>query len=1119
MIGLSRIKLRGFKSFKQLDIPLAKDFVCLAGPNGGGKSNICDGIRFAFGEIRLKALRAKKVKDLIFHNAKVAEVTVFLSGDEEHEIKRMIREDGKIIYKLDGKKTTRTSITDLLKKFNIDESGRNTIAQGEVNRVINMAGKERRAIIESVAGISEFESKKAEAMKNLEIVGTRIRETNLILGERIGLLNELEKEKEIALKYLENKKSFINAKGSLIKKEIEKISQGFEKTIIDIKKITDLLRTKEGELKELEEKINTYEKEKNNYLDEIKLKEQQSALTKQIHLLKLEIGKSEQEQEEKKAFILRLDSEISTLKEEIKKQEQDLKKSEDDLKKISKEYSILESQSEEITFENKSDLRKLVEAEKTKMAFLREELARIKTEITANEQLILEKEASVGQPITDIKSEEDRLNSEIEILNQEIKDAKLNLDQLFENEKKLNKEIAELEKALLSARERTVLIRTQHPYLTSDPLMDFINSLKDKERGIYGLLIDLIKFDVKYSTAIEAAAGPRLLYVVVDNADTAIKIISKIKERGKGRITCIPLKEVKTPSISKAQNSNSLLNYIKFEKEIEKAVQYAFGDTLLVSNMQEAKKIGIGEHRQVTLEGEIFEKSGTICGGKLSTKIAATGMLAKLENETAELKAKREMLFLDLSNLRDEMSKVRSFCAEKQGSLKSTEIKLELMNTEKEKMKKTLESIQKKKQEIKTLESKVDTLMLKKSDIEEEISILSERIIKSEKALLIEEEQLRKQNEELSKKHAESSANISSLRTKKEALFNEIQIRKINLHKSESKLKQFEDERTEYGSKINEIERRLFNQKDKLEKMEAELASSSKELEDLFKKIKKNEEKIQEFGKQRAVLRTDFDKLNKELNALNVKKATEETKLGDLTVEFDSFREFEFLDKEKGELIEIIKNSESFLSQNQTVNLTSIEIYEKKKAEIGDVQEKIQKLQSEKDTIIGMMEEIDKRKKDAFFTTFYAVNDNFKKMFKYIPHVGEGYLYLDKPNEPFESGMFLKVKRGNKEIGLESLSGGESSLIALMFIFALQFVRPSPYYILDEVDSALDKENSKNLAKLIKEMSKNSQFILVTHNDIVMTFASAVFGVSKTNNVSKVVGIKLTEANRKTESN
>lgn len=155
-----------------------------------------------------------------------------------------------------------------------------------------------------------------------------------------------------------------------------------------------------------------------------------------------------------------------------------------------------------------------------------------------------------------------------------------------------------------------------------------------------------------------------------------------------------------------------------------------------------------------------------------------------------------------------------------------------------------------------------------------------------------------------------------------------------------------------------------------------------------------------------------------------------------------------------------------------------------------------------------MIAEIEEHKKEAFFDTFQAVSDNFSGMFRHI-NIGDGHLYLDKPATPFESGLFIKIRKSNRDYSLDALSGGEKTLVALMFIFALQFFKPAPFYILDEVDAALDKPNSRNLADLISRMTGDSQFIVVSHNDTVMSSADSVVGVAKVGTASRLVGVKL----------
>jgi len=252
----------------------------------------------------------------------------------------------------------------------------------------------------------------------------------------------------------------------------------------------------------------------------------------------------------------------------------------------------------------------------------------------------------------------------------------------------------------------------------------------------------------------------------------------------------------------------------------------------------------------------------------------------------------------------------------------------------------------------------------------------------------------------------------------------------------------------------------------------------------------------------------ELDKLAKDMNNLTVRKATAATRMDDLKAELANYQGAEMLDLKKDELSSLIAESERVLAELGNVNMAAIEMYEKKKAEIEEARERIGKLDVERQAIMSMINEIEEHKKEAFFETFQAVSDNFNKMFKHIS-IGEGHLYLDKPATPFESGLFIKIRRNNIDYSLDALSGGEKTLVALMFIFALQFFKPTPFYILDEVDAALDKANSKNLAGLVYGMTKDSQFIVVSHNDTMMASADSVIGVAKVGGISKLVGVKL----------
>lgn len=1107
--------MRNFKSFKQVDVQLPQSFICLAGPNGSGKSNFTDAIRFALGEISLKSLRAKKVKDLIFHDALAAEVMLILEGEDgKYEIKRAIRRDGKILYRLNGKKTTRWAILESLKKHNLDDSGRNTIAQGEVQRIVNMGGKERRTIIDSVAGISDFEEKKAEAMKELDIVDGRIKDANLVLGERMAFLEDLRKEREIALQYMDSKKKFNNAKGSLLKTEMTRHEKELKTVVENESKLRFSIENKEAELREIEAKIADMDSKRLESSKELQARQQARNLIKKVEELKASIQakmqivadkenglkKLEEERLNEKqiasedSVIKTLDAEIDRLKKELAEKEKELRAGSDSTEAA----SLLET-------------RKMIDGLKKEYDSLRERVITLDSDAKAKNEIAEIKQTEFESiEIKWDEAENSKVRNEIQGLTRESSDISSEIEDSFKRIREVNTEAAEADKKLLELKEKTSLLRFKSSPHSTNQAMGFINLLKQKgEKGLHGCVVDLIKFDQKYATAIDAAGGGRLHYVVVDSADIATKIIEKLKAATSGRVTFIPLKEIKISQQATAPSGCPFLgSLIQYNPEVKRAVDFVFGDSVLVANTKDAKAIGIGTYRMVTFEGELFERSGLVSGGKTESNLAIAAQARKLDAEIEALKANKEELTKELYAIRENESRLRSQKTDIDVEIKTLEMKI---NAEEDRKKEHAETIKRKERlaaELEALKTATKSMHQEKEKAANAAIAAEKKIAAMTDALQENEGKLKNANEEMQKKRTEQVSKISSLRATIEGKLKEQELRKEELFKKQARLKEIEKEKKDLKDKINEIKRQITNENEELHHQEEKISKYSSEIEQLYQQMQDYEKQLQGFGGIRGTKRTEIDKLSKDIGQLEIKKATVETRLSDISAEFVNYPEFEFLDIKKDELNQIIKDAEQLLASLGNVNMAAIDMYLKKKEEIAEIEERAKKLATEREAILSMISEIDEKKNAAFFDAFDVINENFKKMFKYID-IGEGYLFLTDPVNPFESQMYIRIKRGNKDHSLDSLSGGESSLVALMFIFALQFFKPSPFYILDEVDAALDKENSKRLAQLVNNMAKESQFFVVSHNDIVMGEAAAVIGVTRVDGTSKIVAIKL----------
>ena len=1119
MLFICRLKIRGFKSFKFVDVPLPREYLCLAGPNGSGKSNFTDAIRFVLGETSLKSLRAKRVKDLIHAGGNTAEVTIYFDGDEQLEIKRAIRQDGKILYRLNGKKTTRTAILEALKRHNLDESGRNILAQGEVQRVININAKERRQFVDSIAGISDFENKKNEAMKELSHVEAKINDANLVLGEKNAFLSELGKEKEIALQYVGSKKKLNNAKGTLLKRELEKLERDLSSNADLEKKITFGVQGKEAETADLESRITQVETRRLEISKELQVKQQTSLLIRKIEELKAAITSKNQLVADREIAIKKLDEEHLKLGKETKNTKDDVSSVEKELKELKERLTTLEAElTRYLSTKETKELEGIEKSIETASKSEREISDRIllaESELTAKNELTMVKRQemeAINSTLGIGDGEDERIENEKSSLKLELISMAREIDQLFQKERELNGESASLDRKLLEHREKYSVLRVQASPSLANPALKTISELKDKGEidGIYGTLAELIKFDTKNTSAVEAAAGTRLLYVVVKDADTATKIIKHLKKSGSGRATFIPLREIRVSETQKTVNAvnPTIASILKYSNEVKKAIDYVFGETLLMGSIEDAKKFGIGNARMVTLDGELFERSGIISGGKVANSILATTQLAKIEQEINEVKDSKNRIMSELVSVREEASKKRSEKSEMELKIKTLEI--EEKNDE-EKLRANEKTLQRKKQiETELVEItgiiKQKTIELEKSRIEKES--LDKKLSELKATFATAEAKSREHADETTKKRTELTSQISSIRATIDGKTKERELRKNELFGKEERIKEIGTEKKDILEKITELKKSMGSESDELTKSEERISSTSKQIERLFETMKGYEQELQKLGEARGKIRFELDRLNKELNQLNVKKAIVDTRLTDVKAEFNNYREFEELDSKKDELEVMVKEAETFMTGLANVNMTAIEMYDKKKIEMEELQKNITTLDGERNAVVQMINEIDTRKNDAFFETFDAVSDNFRKMFERIK-VGQGFLYLDNPANPFESGLHIKLRRNNKDHSLDSLSGGESSLVALMFIFSLQFVKPSPFYILDEVDSSLDKENSKNLSQLIKNIAKTAQILMVSHNDQVISNADIVLGVTRVDGVSKLVGVKL----------
>ncbi|MCD6227034.1 chromosome segregation protein SMC [Candidatus Micrarchaeota archaeon] len=1096
MVSIKSLRLKGFKSFKHANILFNHKFTSIAGPNGSGKSNIIDGIRFAFGETSMKSLRIKNIAGLVNHSSREAAVTLVVdTGDgKEIEFKRIITPNGKAKYKVNGKTVKRYAMIDTLRKYNLSLGEHNVIAQGMVQKFVEMNPKERRMIIDDVSGIAEYDQKKNEAVRELNEVQRRIDDANIVLSERDGYLKELEKEKDDALKYKEAENMYKRAKGSLLYIQMNKTEKQLEKLM---KRYVDLKKKKDEYKKDialLENRIKELSSKKEEIVNKINEDSEQKQHMKTLEQIHVQINVDKQKIISLEADIENIKKDAHALNDEINKTQmrfdnisKQLWKSEKELKEIQvklKMFGKIEEDNTISTYE--MQLENYMKKEKQ----LIESLGRLEAEVNGYKELLSAYSGQMGgNDLEKMKDEKDTLHRDIKSLEKDI-------ERLFQKEKQMNRELPELDRRLLDLKEKIASLR---PFIgkSINPAMPFIENLKTQIKGIHGPVIDLIEFNDEYSDAITAAGGGRLNYIVVDNVDVAAKIIKQLKTKGVGRATFIPLdKIVAKPVVKTDKGMGNITKYVHSAPEYDKVIQFVFGNTILVKDVAEAKKY-INKYRMVTLTGELFELSGVITGGK-SSKLSAKRKYDSYNKELEEVKQQRELIYSTLSEIRDKMSTKRRERAQLEVRLRSVETELNMYKAEDytDKINDVKNKIKIKNQELNDNKRELTIVREKINELKKQIGDKAEKLKKKRSAI-------DKQRETLNEKITELKTNIASMKKEKNMLSENLN----TLKNRQDKINQdIENKATE----IENTKKRIVKNEKKEKELSVKVKTISKKMESLWSELRELDNMLNELSTQKGNIERKMERTIGELNGFEVQKVSLETRLGDLKGEYEEFNKYPLIDAGENRLQEIMEMYENTLNQLGNVNLRAPEIYEEKKKEMDEIRERITRLEDEKKAVYRMIDEIEQRKRDVFIEVFNGINDKFKEMYSNLMH-GEAVLILDDYNNPFNSGLRIKVTYNGKETYIDSMSGGERTVLSIILILAIQMIRPSPFYLMDEVDAALDKENSKLLARLIKNMSKNSQFIVVSHNDEVLKSADAVLGVSRDNNGnSKVVGIKLT---------
>ncbi|MDH3394539.1 MAG: chromosome segregation protein SMC [Nitrosopumilus sp.] len=1164
MVHVKKVEIFGFKSFgfKNTTVQFEPGLVSISGPNGSGKSNILDAIIFAMGENKPKVMRVDKLRSLIHdiegnrRGPKMARSSVHFDNSDRKipvdadivEITRELDANGENTYYLNKKKTNRSHILDLLDMANAGLGQLNAVQQGTVTRISEFTSEEKRKTIEDLIGLSYFDDKKVESVKQLDEADRRLEIALAKMGEIKKRIDELEEErnqklrhdllerelnrykaiaaanklkvilsqkatKESTLSALVSEITTFDSERSVLRAEISSLE--IEKTQL-MTKADDYSQAKASLDVEISSAMEQYEID-NSAISASKKRLEQ--INSRIPEIKTEIAGIDQSRDD-------IDIQILKIKESI--DETNLKKNKinDDLEVIDLQRNkILTAQSEvaskksEIDNKIKSLTKELNDA-KLKLSKAEHEKEESENKIYANSIKFNELEESIVK-LTGYQSQ---LESMMTNHSASVVELKSRITKLHARKSKIHNDMDELElileKSSKAANQYESKIKTVKGFMHEDYTVAKLKEDADK-LGIEGLVYEMISWDKQYERSVLAVSSDWIKAIVVKDFATLLGIAEVARSKNLPKLKIIPLDAIPKFKFSLPEASGVigiLANYVTCDPAYSALKTFLFGNIVLTENRESAYNISQLGYKSVTLNGEYFEAKGGTVVIDINSKISK---LTKLISMSSDI----DGLFQSISIIKKYLLKKKYSLKKLEDSIQSYDDRLSISensltstNENHANLKSRIDSALKMKEQ---LTKRISDLILRNDIIESEVSVGESHIVSlQERITIVEKNYVGGEQDRIANELSRINIKKSDIEKLYTTIMNEYRDKSSQLttlqtrddgEKSQSN--RLNEEENSLNSEFQELEikiQELEKQKESknqvlvtLREKEQELISTSgssigylKEFDD---KLKILSEKDRDLTKQINTLERQSDSLTRDLRDL----VENETKLQQLLSAFGFDKDVETFDVEF-----IVQGLTSELSSLNALNAKAPETYLEVSYGYRSMSTRKNSLEAERNSIVKFIEDIEKDKRQTFLDAFDKVDKEIRLIFNKMTD-GNAWLELQNEDDIFNSGISYLIQFPNKpKRESTSISGGEKTLAAIVFVLALQKLKPSPFYLFDEVDAHLDAPNSERLAKILEERSKESQFIMVSLKDSVIQKAKLIYGVFPKNGVSHVVTYK-----------
>lgn len=1141
---LKAIEIQGFKSFADKSrLDFEPGITCVVGPNGCGKSNVIDSVRWAIGEMSWKSLRSASMVDIIFNGTakraplNMAQVSMVFDNASrqlpldfnEITVTRKIFRSGESEYYLNKVQCRLRDIRDLFLDTGIGGEGYAIIDQGGVESVLSASAEQRREMFEEVAGVSKYKAKREECIKRLERVDldlARLADTVALIDEQIKKLDSEAKKARLYQKYREElKESEIAISVCSIKESDGLIAKHSGELAPVVKKLEDLearISAQEGAAAALDLNLTHKQKEAAEFNEKISASKYQvgllegaikncdnltNELTAQVAASGAEAQRGQNRLQELVPALAQLKEQLAAVSAELtplqthyneqtaqaQKMENDLRAAEVQLQRSSGELmSLVQKQMEaenRISLEESSMQREnedLISAEKTSQA----------------QQAGL---AGIQKSLQEISARVQTKQTEANQAREAIVSGEENVRKLQGLRSSLNEKLSAVKSARAALSAKLEMIQTQGK---NDPYWVGAKTVAESGLpGVKGTLRKALKYPAALGVAVEEAFGKYLDAVLCENVQTVEQALSLLKQHGKARAKFIVLNQV--PATPETPAENALKNQLKYQPELENLINfiiggYSYGDGTVKGGFFigggaegiRAPEAYWGEEE--TVRGEMAAKAAE--EDSVSKEIIANyEMLSKAEENLKNLRIKSQEAVLALNSVQNERANKERELRATQDALNRAAQRKQEITLRVDNRKRNVETLKQNLADLKRLHAEAVSRgeELKKSQItlrenaeklKGEINALSAKLY---------EVKIKKNNVELDLKSTEYEFNSltasAGQRNQKIASAN-LRLKSLAEEKLSTQAKLSTERDTLAKLEIDEHKMRADLEtlkKDYSDKLAA-LNACKKESSELTIKRNDLENALSNARRQRTTV------VNNLFESWNITPEEAQLNYGDKTVDYER-----------------VKMMRKRIENMGAVNMTAPEEYDALTERNTFLRTQIADLESAKKDLKSAINKINQTTRENFKYTFEQVRMHFKNIYQTLFRGGECDLVLTQPDNLLETGIEIYAQPpGKKLLNITSMSGGEKTLTAMSLLFAFFTHNPSPFCIMDEADAALDEANVERYVNLIKEFAKTTQFIVVTHNKRTMESARMLYGITmEESGVSKVMSVNLAERN------